>query len=88
MVVDLSTVPGLPAGVPSHLASVAASQTRATTQLVDDTTGASDVESVTTTSVSDVSLFGGQAVVKVTSPVVLRAHSDGTKGTVAEGHRR
>lgn len=80
---DLSTVPGLPAGVPSHLVSLAASHTRATTQLVDDSTGGADVESVTTTSVGDVSLFGGQAVVKVTSPVVLRAHSDGSKGTVA-----
>lgn len=80
---DLSTVPGLPAGVPSHLVSVAASSTRATTQLVDDKVGGSDVESVTTTSVGDVSLFGGQAVIKVTSPVVLRAHSDGGRGTVA-----
>lgn len=80
---DVSTVPGLPAGIPSHLVSVAASHARATTQLVDDATGGADVESVTTTSVGDVSLFGGQAVIKVTGPVVLRAHSDGTKGTVA-----
>lgn len=80
---DLSGVPGLPAGVPTHVASVAASNTRATTQLVDDKVGGSDVESVATTSVGDVSLFGGQAVVTVTSPVVLRAHSDGAKGTVA-----
>lgn len=80
---DLSTVPGVPAGAPSHIASVAASQTRATTQLVDDRVGGSDVESVTSTSVGDISLFGGQAVIKVTSPVVLRAHSDGSKGTVA-----
>lgn len=80
---DLSTVPGLPAGVPTHVAAISASSTRATTQLVDDKSGGSDVESVTTTSVGDVSLFGGQAVVKVTSPVVLRAHSDGAKGTVA-----
>lgn len=80
---DLSTVPGVPPGVPSHIASVAASHTRATTQLVDDNAGGSDVESIATTSVGDVSLFGGQAVVKVTSPVVLRAHSDGTRGTVA-----
>lgn len=76
---DLSAVPGAPA----HIASIGASRTRATTQLVDDKIGGSDVESVTTTSVGDVSLFGGQAVVKVTSPVVLRAHSDGTKGKVA-----
>ena len=80
---DLSAVPGLPAGVPAHVASVSASHTRATTQLVDDSAGGSDVESVTTTSVGDVSLFGGQAVIKVTSPVVLRAHSDGAQGTVA-----
>ncbi len=79
LVGDLSAVPG----APSHIASIAVSHTRATTQLVDDKVGGSDVESVTTTSVGDVSLFGGQAVIKVTNPVTLRAHSDGTKGTVA-----
>ena len=42
----------------------------------------------TTTSVGDVSLFGGQAVVKVTSPVVLRAHSDGTTGQRSPTTRR
>ncbi|UUZ58858.1 hypothetical protein [Nocardioides sp. B-3] len=76
---DLSAVPG----APSSIASVGASRVRTVTALVDDAVGGSDVEAVTTTTVGDVSLFGGRAVVRVTSPVVLRAHSDGTTGTAA-----
>ena len=66
-----------------YLAQVAASQTTATTQLIDNTHGTSDVESETTVKVGDVRLLGGQVQVHVADPVTLRASSDGTTGSAA-----
>ena len=64
-----------------YLARVDASQTTATTQLVDDGTGGSDVVATTTTKVGDIRLLGGQVQVHVSDPVTLRATSDGSTGT-------
>ena len=64
-----------------YLAQVGASQTTATTQLVDNNHGTSDVVSTATTTVGDIRLLGGQVQVHVADPVVLRATSDGTTGT-------
>ena len=66
-----------------YLAQVGASQTTATTQLVDNGHGSSDVESTVTTKVGDIRLLGGQVQVHVADPVTLRATSDGTTGTAA-----
>ncbi len=64
-----------------YLAQVGASQTTATTQLVDNNHGTSDVVSTATTTVGDIRLLGGAVQVHVSDPVVLRATSDGTTGT-------
>ena len=66
-----------------YLAQVDASQTTATTQLVDQGDGGSDVESTVTTKVGDLRLLGGQVQVHVADPVTLRATSDGTTGAAA-----
>ena len=66
--------------VVGDLAQVGASQTTTTTQLVDDGTGGSNVESTVTTKVGDLQLLGGQVQVHVSDPVTLRATSDGTTG--------
>jgi hypothetical protein len=71
-----SQVPGL-----SYLARASASRIETATSLVDTRDGTSDVEATTTAHLGDVDLLGGNATVRVSSPVVLRAHSDGTKGT-------
>lgn len=74
--VTLATVPGF-----GSLASVGASQMRTTTKLVDDAAGGSDVVSTSTTSVGDINLLGTAVQIDVSSPVTLRATSDGTTGT-------
>ncbi len=67
-------------GVP-YVARVGASDTFTQTALVDGSNGRSAVESTVRTSVGDISLLGGAAAVRVASPVVLKARSDGTTGT-------
>jgi hypothetical protein len=67
--------------VGGYLAKVGASRTTSTTELVDNGHGTSDVRATTTTTVGDVSLFGGAAQLHVSDPVTLQATSDGTTGT-------
>lgn len=74
--VTLATVPGF-----GSVATVGASQMHTTTKLVDDTVGGSDVVSTATTSVGDINLLGSNVLIDVSSPVTLRAASDGTLGT-------
>ncbi|HJQ04930.1 MAG TPA: binary toxin-like calcium binding domain-containing protein [Nocardioides sp.] len=63
--------------VAGNVATVGASSQRATTK-VD---AAGSVVSTLTTNVAPISLLGGAVTVKVSSPVVLKATSDGTTGT-------
>jgi hypothetical protein len=72
----LASVPGF-----GDVATVGASQMHTTTSLVDDLLGGSDVVSTATTSVGDINLLGANVEVDVSSPVTLRAASDGTAGT-------
>ena len=72
----LVNVPGF-----GNLATIGDSQLHTTTSLVDDAVGGSDVVSTATTSVGDIDLLGTNVQVDVSSPVTLRAASDGTTGT-------
>lgn len=72
----LASVPGF-----GDVATVGASQMHTTTSLDDDAVGGSDVVSTATTSVGDINLLGTNVQVDVSSPVTLRAASDGTTGT-------
>ena len=62
------------------LVDAEASETVAGTALVDMPGGNSAVVSNTETTIGDIELLGGQAVVKVDKPVRLTAASDGTAG--------
>lgn len=72
----LASVPGF-----GDVATIGDSQMHTTTSLVDDAVGGSDVVSTSTTSVGDIDLLGTNVQVDVSSPVTLRAVSDGTTGT-------
>jgi hypothetical protein len=72
----LANVPGFGA-----VATIGDSQMHTTTSLVDDAVGGSDMVSTATASVGDISLLGTNVQVDVSSPVTLRAASDGTNGT-------
>jgi hypothetical protein len=63
------------------LAQLKASSTTTRTFLDDGPSGSSDVVSRSTTTVGDVSILGGQATIRVTSPVTMEARSNGTTGT-------
>ena len=74
------TLLGLP--VVGAVADVKASVTRSRTELVDQPGNGSRVVSTVTTTVGDVELLGGAAVVEVVSPATLTASSDGTNTVV------
>ena len=74
------TVLDLPAPIGFSVAKLQASSVRTVTRLVDDGYRGSDVESVSRATVGDVSLLGGAATVRVTTPVEVTATSDGTTG--------
>jgi hypothetical protein len=76
------TVLGVPP-LTGALLDAKASETRSGTALVDQPNGGSAVVSNTETTLGDVSLLGGAAVVHVTQPVRITATSNGTTGTVA-----
>ncbi len=74
---NLLSIPGV-----GELGSVGASFVNTQTALVGrgDNTNVSDVSSVTTMSVGDISLLSGQVRIHVDNPVMLGAGSDGTTG--------
>lgn len=67
----LPDVPGV-----GDVVAIGASQSTTTTTL-----DAGKVVSTAATTIGDIQLFGGQVVVKVSSPVTMRAVSDGSTGT-------
>ena len=69
-------VPGL-----EYLARLGEAQASTATTLVDQQGNHASVESVTKTSIGDIRLLGGAAVVTVESPVVLRGRSTGSVAT-------
>jgi hypothetical protein len=79
--VGLPSIPGIP--TIHSVAAVGASFVDTSTELVDNPTGGDSVRSTSRLSLGDISLLDGAAIVRVSSPVTMRATSDGTSHTTS-----